>query len=156
MNQTDFLVEFETLDNPTLFAIKLGNKHTWLGMELHIDAHIGTTTTLKKVSIQCEEAQTIVNNTKMMSSTNVSTMTTSSRKMEMEKISEEGCHEKTKAENVAEKEDAMLKVLESMSKKIEELDKTAKENLMSTSIPNIRGQEFQTPSSGTLIDQPQW
>ena len=78
----------------------------------------------------------------MMSSTNVPTMTTSSRKMEMEEISEEGCHEKKKAETVAEKEDAMLKVLESMSKKIEELDRTAKENLMSTSVPNIRGQDF--------------
>ena len=125
-----------------LFAIKLGNKHTWLGMELHMDAHIGTATTLKKVSIQREEAQTIVNNTKIMSSTNVPTMTTSSRKIETEKISEEGCREKAKAENVTEKGNAMLKVLESMSKKIEELDKTAKENLTSTSIPNIRGQDF--------------
>ena len=93
LNQTDFLVEFEASDNPTLFAIKLGNKYTWLGMELHMDAHIGTATTLKKVSIKHEEAWTIVNNTKMMSSTNVPTMMTSSRKMEMEKISEEGCHE---------------------------------------------------------------
>ena len=81
---------------------------------------------------------------------------TSSRKMETEKISEEGCHEKVKAEKVAEEEDAMLKVLESMSKKIEELDKTAKENLTSTSIPNIRGHDYQTQSSGTLTDQPQW
>ena len=124
-------------------------------MELHMDAHIGTATTLKRVSIQCEEAQTIVNNTKMMSSTNVSTMTTSSRQMEVEKISEEGCCKKVRAETVVEKEDAMLKVLESMSKKIEELDRMAKENFMSTSIPNIRGQDFQTPSSGTLTDQPQ-
>ena len=34
----DFLIEFEASDNPTLFAIKLGNIHTWLGMELHMDA----------------------------------------------------------------------------------------------------------------------
>ena len=27
LNQTDFLIEFEALDNPTLFAIKLGNTH---------------------------------------------------------------------------------------------------------------------------------
>ena len=139
LNQTDFLVEFEASDNPTLFAIKLGNKHTWLGMELHMDAHIGTATTLKRVSMQCKEAQTIVNNTKMMSSTNVPTMTTSSRKMETEKISEEGSHERVKVEKVAEKEDAMLKVLESMLRKIKELDRTAKENLTSTSVPNIRG-----------------
>ena len=95
-----------------LFAIKLGNKHMWLGMELHMDAHIGTATTLKKVSIQCEEAQTIVNSTKMMSSTNVPTMMTSSRKMEMKKISEEGCHKKVKAETVAEKEDKGVNVEE--------------------------------------------
>ena len=56
LNQTDFLIEFEASDNLTLFAIKLGNIHTWLGMELHMDAHIGTTMTLKKVSKQCEEA----------------------------------------------------------------------------------------------------
>ena len=37
LNQTDFLIEFEASDNLTLFAIKLGNKHTWLGMELHMD-----------------------------------------------------------------------------------------------------------------------
>ena len=145
LNQTDFLVEFE--------AIKLGNKHTWLGMELHMDAHIGTATTLKRVSMQYEEAQNIVNNTKMMPSKNVPNMMTSSGKIEMEKISEEGCHQKN--ENIAEKEDAMLKVLESMLRKIEELDRTAKENLTSTSVPNIRGQDFQIPSSGTLTDQPQ-
>ena len=52
----DFLIEFEASDNPTLFAIKLGNTHTWLGMELHMDAHIGTAMTLKKVSMQHEEA----------------------------------------------------------------------------------------------------
>ena len=82
-------------------------------------------------------------------------MTTSPRKMEMEKISEEGSHEKVKAEEVVEKEDAMLKVLQSMSRKNEELDRTAKENLTSTSVPNIKGQDFQTPSSRTLTDQPQ-
>ena len=118
LNQTDFLVEFEASDNLTLFAIKLGNKHTWLGMELHMDDHIGTATTLKKVSLQCEEGWTIIINTRMMSSTNVPTMMTSPRKLETEKISEEGSHEKVKAEKVVEKEDAMLKVLESMSRKI--------------------------------------
>ena len=38
---------------------------------------------------------------------------------------------------------------------IEDLEKTAKENRTATSIPNIRGKDFQTPSSNTLIDQPQ-
>ena len=52
LNQTDFLIEFEASDNPMLFAIKLGSTHTWLGMELHMDAHIGTTMTLEKVSRQ--------------------------------------------------------------------------------------------------------
>ena len=52
LNQMDFLIEFEASDNLTLFAIKLGNTHTWLGMELHMDAHIGTAMTLKKVSRQ--------------------------------------------------------------------------------------------------------
>ena len=151
LNQTDFLVEFEALDNLTLFAIKLGNKHTWLGMELHMDAHIGTAMMLKKVSRQYEEAWNIVDNAKMMPNKN---MTSSSGKTEVEKISEEGCHEKK--EDIADKEDAMLKVLEPMSRKIEDLDRTAKENRTSTSIPNIRGQDFQTPSSGTLTDQPQW
>ena len=122
LNQTDYLVEFEVSDNPTLFAIKLGNKHTWLGMELHMDAHIGTVTTLKRISMQCEEAHTIVSNTKMMSGRDVPTMMTSSGKTEMGRIPEEGCHEKVKAETVAEKEDAMIRVLESMSKKIEDLD----------------------------------
>ena len=120
LNQTDFLVELEASDNPMVFVIKLGNKHTWLGMELHMDAHIGTATTLKRVSMQCLEARNIVNNTKIMPSRNVPTMTTSSGKMEMEKISEEGYHEKVKAETVAEKEDTMLKVVESMLRKIEE------------------------------------
>ena len=72
--------------------------------------------TLKKVSRQCEEAQNIVDNAKMMPSKN---MTSSSGKTEMEKISEEGCHEKK--EDIADKKDAMLKVLESMLQKIEEL-----------------------------------
>ena len=66
MNQTDFLIEFEASDNPTLFAIKLGNTHTWLGMELHMDAHIGTAMTLEKVSKQCEEARDIVDNARIM------------------------------------------------------------------------------------------
>ena len=149
MNQTDFLIEFEASDNPTLFAIKLGNKHTWLGMELHMDAHIGTAMMLKKVSRQCEEAQNIVDNAKIMPSKN---MTSSSGKTEIE-ILEEGCHEKR--EDAADKEDTMLKVLESMLWKIEDLDRTAKENCTATSISNIRGQDFQTPSLGTLIDQPQ-
>ena len=144
LNQTDFLIEFEASDNPTLFAIKLGSIHTWLGIELHMDAHIGTTMTLKKVSRQCEEAQNIVDNAKIIPSKN---MTSSSGKTEIEKISKEGCYEKR--EDPADKENAMLKVLESMSKKIEDLDRTAKENHTSTSIPNIRGQDFQTPSSGT-------
>ena len=80
-------------------------------------------------------------------------MTSLSGKTEMEKISEEGCYEKR--EDPADKENAMLKVLELMSRKIEDLDRTAKESHAATSIPNIRGQDFQTPSSGTLIDQPQ-
>ena len=42
-----------------------------------------------------------------------------------------------------------------MSRKIEVLERTAKESHTATSIPNIRGQDFQTTSSGTLIDQPQ-
>ena len=105
--------------------------------------------TLKKVSRQCNEAQNIVDNAKIMPSKN---HVRSSGKTEMEKISEEGCHEKR--EDTADKEDAMLKVLEPMLQKIEDLDRTAKENHTATSIPNIRGQDFQTPSSGTLIDQP--
>ena len=52
LNQTDFLIEFEALDNLMLFAIKLGSTHTWLGMELHMDTHIGTAMTLEKVSRQ--------------------------------------------------------------------------------------------------------
>ena len=48
LNQTDFLIEFEASDNLTLFAIKLGNTHTWLGMELHMDAHIGTSNDIKE------------------------------------------------------------------------------------------------------------
>ena len=67
-------------------------------------------------------------------------MTSSTEKTETEKISEEGCYEKR--EGSANKENAMLKVLESMLWKIEDLDKTAKENRTSTSIPNIKGQDF--------------
>ena len=144
------MIEFEASDNLTLFAIKLGNKHTWLGMELHMNTHIGTAMTLKKVSRQHKEAQNIVDDTKIRPSKN---MTSASGKTEMEKITEEGCH--GKREDTVDKEDAMLKVLESMLQKIEDLDRTAKENHTSTSIPNIRGQDFQTPSLGTLIDQPQ-
>ena len=136
LNQTDFLIEFEASDNPTLFAIKLGNTHTWLGMELHMDAHIRTAMTLEKVSKQCEEAQDIVDKN----------TTSSSEKQKVKKTSEE---------DSTNKEDAMLKVLESMSQKIEDLEKTAKENHTATSIPNIRGQDFRTPSTSTLIYQPQ-
>ena len=120
----DFLIEFEALDNPMLFAIKLGNTHTWLGMELHMDAHIGTVMILKKVSRQNKEAQNIVDNAKIMPSKD---MTSSTEKTETEKISEEGCYEKR--EGSADKEIAMLKVLELMSWKIEDLDKTAKETV---------------------------
>ena len=117
LNQMDFLIEFEASDNPTLFAIKLGNTHTWLGMELHMDAHIGTAMTLKKVSKQCEEAQHIVDNAKIMSSKD---LTSTTDKTET-KDEDEGCNEKRK--DSADKEDAMLRVLESMSRKIEDLDK---------------------------------
>ena len=149
LNQTDFLIEFEASDNPTLFAIKLGSTHTWLGMELHMGAHIGTTMMLKKVSRRCEEAQSIVDNTKIIPSKNT---TSSSEKSEVEKISEEGYEKK---EDPADKDNTMLKVLELMSQKIEDLERTAKESCTATSIPNIRGQDFQTPFSGTLINQPQ-
>ena len=150
LNQMNFLIEFEALDNPMLFAIKLGNTHTWLGMELHMDAHIGTAMTLKKVSRQCEEARNIVDNAKIMPSKDMTSLT---EKTKTEKILEEGCYEKRQGS--ADKENTMLKVLELMSQKIEDLDKTAKENRTSTSIPNIRGQYLWTPSTGTLIDQPQ-
>ena len=143
LNQTDFLIEFEASDNPTLFAIKLGNTHTWLGMELQMDAHIGTAMTLKKVSKQREEAQDIVDNAKVMPDKNIISS------LEKQKV------KKTSEEDSTGKEDTMLKVLESMSQKIEDLEKTAKENHTATSIPNIRGQDFWTPSTSTLIDQPQ-
>ena len=96
----------------------------------------------------------MVDTAKMTSGRNVPTMTTSSRKTDMEKTPEESFHEKVKAGITEEKEDAMLRVLESMSKKIEELDRTAKESLASTSVPNIRGQEFRTLSMGMLTEQP--
>ena len=150
LKQMDFLIEFEASDNPTLFAIKLGKTHTWLGMELHMDAHIGTAMTLRKVSKQCEEAQHIVDNAKIRSSKD---LTSTKDKTEMKKISDESYNKKRK--DSADKEDAMLRVLETMSWKIEDLDKSAKENHTSTSIPHIGGQDFQTPSTGTLIDQPQ-
>ena len=44
-------------------------------------------------------------------------MTSTSEKIEMEKSSEGGCYEKR--EDPADKENAMLKVLESMSRRIE-------------------------------------
>ena len=138
-----FLDCFEASDNPTLFAIKLGNTHTWLGMELHMDAHIGTAMTLEKVSKQCEEARDIVDNTRIRPDKNISN---SFGKQKVKKTSEE---------DSTSKEDTMLKVLESMSWKIEDLEKTTKENHTVTSMPNIRGQDFHTPSTNTLIHQPQ-
>ena len=143
LNQTDFLVEFEASDNPTLFAIKLGSTHTWLGMELHMDAHIGAAMTLEKVSKQCEEARDIVDKAKIRPNKN--------RSHSFEKPSEK----KTVEEDSSNKEDTMLKVLESMSRKIEDLEKTTKENYTTSSMPNIRGQDFPTPSTSTLVDQPQ-
>ena len=80
-------------------------------------------------------------------------LTSTTDKTETKKISNENYKEKRK--DSADKEDAMLRVLEMMSRKIEDLDKSAKENHMSTSIPHIGGQDFQTPSTGTLMDQPQ-
>ena len=41
-----------------------------------------------------------------------------------------------------------------MSKKIEQLDKTTKDSIVSTSIPDIKGQDFRTPSLGTLSGTP--
>ena len=143
LNQTDFLVEFEASHNPTLFAIKLGSTHTWLGMELHMDAHIGAAMTLKKVSKQREEARDIVDKAKMQPSKDGS--------HSFEKPSEK----KTAEEYFSNKEDTMLKVLESMSRKIEDLEKKTKENYTTSSMPNIRGQDFCTPSTSTLVEQPQ-
>ena len=102
LNQTDFLVEFGASDNPTLFAIKLGSTHTWLGMELHMDAHIGAVMTLEKVSKQREEARDIVDKAKMPPNKDGS--------HSFEKPSEK----KTAEEDSSNKEDTMLKVLESM------------------------------------------
>lgn len=116
-----------------------------------MDAHIGTTTTLKKVSWECEEACTIIRNEGMKSSKDTLPVT-SSRMSEAEKTSEKNLHKEV--ENTGEKDDAMLKVLESMSKKIEELDRAAKGSITSTLVPNITRQEFRTPSSGTLMEQP--
>ena len=139
----DFLVEFEASDNLTLFAIKLGSTHTWLGMELHMDAHIGAAMTLEKVSKQCEEARDIVDKAKIRPD---KTRSNSFEKQKEKKTSEEG---------FTSKEDTMLKVLESMLQKIEDLEKIAKENHTATSMPNIRGQDFRMPSTSTLIDQTQ-
>ena len=61
----------------------------------------------------------------------------------------------TSDEDSSSKEDTMLRVLESMSQKIEDLEKTTKENYTTSSMPNIRGQDFRTPSTSTLVDQPQ-
>ena len=108
-----------------------------------MDANIGTAMTLEKVSKQREEARDIVDNVRVMPDKNT---TSSLEKQKVKKISEE---------DSTDKEDAMLKVLESMSQKIEDLEKTAKENHTATSIPNIKGQDFRTPSTSTLIDQPQ-
>ena len=126
-----------------LFAIKLGSTHTWLGMELHMDAHIGAAMTLEKVSKQREEAQDIVDKVKIRPNKN--------RSNSFEKPREK----RTSEEDSISKEDTMLKVLESMSWKIEDLEKTSKENYTTGSMPNIRGQDFRTPSSSTLVDQPQ-
>ena len=137
------MVEFEASDNPTLFAIKLGSTHTWLGMELHMDAHIGAAMTLERVSKQREEARDIVDKAKIRPNKN--------RSHSFEKPSEK----MTAEEDSSSKEDTMLKVLESMSRKIEDLEKTTKENYTTSSMPNIRGQDFRTPSTSTLVDQPQ-
>ena len=56
LNQMDYLVEFEDTDNPTIFAVELGSVHKWLGIDLHVDVHIGTKDTLRKVSQECEKA----------------------------------------------------------------------------------------------------
>lgn len=61
LNQTDYLVEFEEMDNPTVFAIELGSEHKWLGIDLHVDVHIGTKDTLRKVSQEHEKAHGVVN-----------------------------------------------------------------------------------------------
>ena len=112
-------------------------------MELHMDAHIGAVMTLEKVSKQCEEARDIVDKAKTRPDKN--------RSNSFEKQKEK----KTSEEDSTSKEDTMLKVLESMSQKIEDLEKTTKENHTATSMPNIRGQDFLTPSTSTLMDQPQ-
>ena len=92
------MIEFEASDNPMLFAIKLGSTHTWLGMELHMDTHIGTAMTLEKVSRQCKEAQNILDNARVIPNKNT---TSSSEKQKVKKTSEE---------ESADKENMMLKV----------------------------------------------
>ena len=69
LNQTDYLVEFEETDNPTMFAIELVRVHKLLGMDLHIDVHIGTKAMLGKVSQDCEKACE-AGNTEMVSGSN--------------------------------------------------------------------------------------
>ena len=61
----------------------------------------------------------------------------------MEKIAEKGCHEKK--EDITGKEDAMLKVLESMLKKIEELDRTAKKTTHQHQYQTSEGKIFRHP-----------
>lgn len=107
LNQTDFLVEFEMADNPTLFATRIGKKHNWLGIDLNVDVHIRIMVTFRGVSLECEEAHRIINET-----SKAPVKTPLPDEIKMDKNPERDVF-------IQGKEDAMLKVFKSMSKKIE-------------------------------------
>ena len=78
-----------------------------------MDAHIGTTMMLKKVSKQCKEAWTLVENAKIMPNKKHDEYIRKNRDGEEFR---RGCY--GKREDPADKENAMLKVLELMSQRI--------------------------------------
>ena len=148
LNITDFMVEFDMVDNPTLFATGMGRQVKWLGMDLDVDAHIGAPETLGKVSRQREEAQRVLAEAAAAAAAPPEPVpSVPTPKPPVEKVVDEVSERES---YIQEKEDAMLKVLESMSKRIEQLDQAAKSASSSTIAAGKLEDDIKTSSARSL------
>ena len=146
LNTTDFLVEFQAGENPTLFATGMGRKLQWQHLKLFVDCYIAAIEILDRISREREEARRIIDDQhkvpiQVTPPANVKPPTPEAKVDETQE----------KEAFMHEKEDAMLKVLESMSKKIEKLESLSKANSVSTSGSEVSGRGIKTPSLGSLM-----
>ena len=144
LNETDFLVEFDAGDNPTLFATGMGNRVVWKGQKLLIDAHIATFETLRKVSREREEARRII--MENVNDSKKATPPVSQPSVVPPSVTvpdfKESDESSLRDDFAREREDAMLKVLENMSRKLEEFENRSRASTSSESKLNTNQSNF--------------